>query len=93
MGTIENFNVGFVFRNSGKLESVYNDSDYGTYYTDDSSEHRIEIRSNVVLRESTYEIGLSLEYMYLLASVGNWDRFITQERLKWDEQKIIGNQG
>jgi hypothetical protein len=93
MGTIENFNVGFVFRNSGKLESVYNDSDYGTYYKDDSSEHRIEIRSNVVLRESTYEIGLSLEYMYLLASVGNWDRFITQERLKWDEQKIIGNQG
>lgn len=93
MGTIENFNVGFVFRNSGKLESVYNDSDYGTYYTDDSSEHRIEIRSNVVLRESTYEIGLSLEYMYLLASVGNWNRFITQERLKWDEQKIIGNQG
>jgi hypothetical protein len=93
MGTIKNFNVGFVFRNSGKLESVYNDSDYGTYYTDDSSEHRIEIRSNVVLRESTYEIGLSLEYMYLLASVGNWDRFITQERLKWDEQKIIGNQG
>lgn len=93
MGTIENFNVGFVFRNSGKLESVYNDSDYGTYYTDDSSEHRIEIRSNVVLRESTYEIGLSLEYMYLLASVGNWDRFITQERLKWDEQRIIGNQG
>lgn len=93
MGTIENFNVGFVFRNSGKLESVYNDSDYGTYYTDDSSEHRIEIRSNVAIRESTYEIGLSLEYMYLLASVGNWDRFITQERLKWDEQKIIGNQG
>lgn len=93
MGTIENFNVGFVFRNSGKLESVYNDSDYGTYYTDNSSEHRIEIRSNVVLRESTYEIGLSLEYMYILASVGNWDRFITQERLKWDEQKIIGNQG
>lgn len=93
MGTIKNFNVGFVFRNSGKLESVYNDSNYGTYYPDDSSEHRIEIRSNVVLRESTYEIGLSLEYMYLLASVGNWDRFITQERLKWDEQKIIGNQG
>lgn len=93
MGIIENFNVGFVFRNSGKLESVYNDSDYGTYYTNDSSEHRIEIRSNVVLRESTYEIGLSLEYMYLLASAGNWDRFITQERLKWDEQKIIGNQG
>lgn len=93
MGTIENFNVGFVFRNSGRLESMYNDSDYGTYYTDDSSEHRIEIRSNVVLRESTYEIGLSLEYMYLLASVGNWDRFITQERLKWDEQRIIRNQG
>lgn len=93
MGTIKNFNVGFVFRNSGKLESVYNDSDYGTYYPDDSSEHRIEIRSNIVLRESTYEIGLSLEYMYLLASVGNWDRFITHERLKWDEQKIIGNQG
>lgn len=93
MGTIKNFNVGFVFRNSGKLESVYNDSDYGTYYPDDSSEHRIEIRSNIVLRESTYEIGLSLEYMYLLASVGNWDRFITHERLKWDEHKIIENQG
>lgn len=82
MGKIENFNVGFIFRDTGKLESVYNDCDYGTYYPDDSPEHRIEIRSNVVLRESTYEIGLSAEYMYILASVGNWNEFLENERLK-----------
>ena len=82
MERIENFNVGFIFRNTGKLESVYNDSDYGTYYPDDSPKHRIEIRSNVVLRESTYEIGLSAEYMYILASIGNWNEFIENERLK-----------
>lgn len=82
MGCIENFNVGFVFRDSGKLESVYNDSDYGTYYPDDTPEHRIEVRSNIVLRESTYEIGLSAEYMYILASIGNWNEFLENERLK-----------
>lgn len=82
MEKIENFNVGFIFRDTGKLESVYNDSDYGTYYQDDSPEHRIEIRSNIVLRESTYEIGLSAEYMYILASVGNWNEFLENERLK-----------
>lgn len=82
MEKIENFNVGFIFRDTGKLESVYNDCDYGTYYPDDSPEHRIEIRSNIVLRESTYEIGLSAEYMYILASVGNWNEFLENERLK-----------
>lgn len=82
MEKIENFNVGFIFRDTGKLESVYNDCDYGTYYQDDSPEHRIEIRSNIVLRESTYEIGLSAEYMYILASVGNWNEFLENERLK-----------
>lgn len=82
MEKIENFNVGFIFRDTGKLESVYNDYDYGTYYPDDSPEHRIEIRSNIVLRESTYEIGLSAEYMYILASVGNWNEFLENERLK-----------
>lgn len=82
MEKIENFNVGFIFRDTGKLESVYNDCDYGTYYPDDSPEHRIEIRSNIVLRESIYEIGLSAEYMYILASVGNWNEFLENERLK-----------
>jgi hypothetical protein len=82
MEKIENFNVGFIFRDTGKLESVYNDCDYGTYYPGDSPEHRIEIRSNIVLRESTYEIGLSAEYMYILASVGNWNEFLENERLK-----------
>lgn len=82
MEKIENFNVGFIFRDTGKLESVYNDCDYGTYYPDDSPEHRIEIRSNIVLRESTYEIGLSAEYMYILASIGNWNEFLENERLK-----------
>lgn len=86
---IDNFNVGFVFRDSGKLESVYNDNDYGTYFVDKDPRHRIEVRSNIVLRESTYEIGLSSEYMYILASVGNWNRFISQEKLKWSMRESI----
>lgn len=89
LGCIENFHVGFIFRETGKLESVYNDCDYGTYNPDNQVGHDIQIHSNVVLRESTYEIGLSAEYMYLLSSIGNWNGFIEGMRNKSDVMDMI----
>ena len=86
---IENFHVGFVFKNTGKLESVYNDCDYGTYNPDSQVGHDIQIHTNVVLRESTYEIGLSAEYMYLLSSIGNWNDFIEGMRNKGNVLDMI----
>lgn len=79
---IENFKTGFVFSHTGKLESVYNDIDYGLYNPDGQTGHDLYIASNVVLRESTYQIGLSAEYMRILASVGNWHDFIDSIKMK-----------
>lgn len=79
---IENFKTGFVFSHTGKLESVYNDIDYGLYNPDGQTGHDLYISSNVVLRESTYQIGLSAEYMRILASVGNWHDFIDSIKMK-----------
>lgn len=79
---IENFKTGFIFSHTGKLESLYNDTDYGLYNPDGEKNHNIYIYSNVVLRESTYQIGLSAEYIRILESIGNWNDFIESIKIK-----------
>ena len=79
---IENFKTGFIFSHTGKLESLYNDTDYGLYNPDGEKNHEIYIYSNVVLRESTYQIGLSAEYIRILESIGNWNDFIESIKIK-----------
>lgn len=79
---IENFKTGFIFSHTGKLESLYNDTDYGLYNPDGEKNHDIYIYSNVVLRESTYQIGLSAEYIRILESIGNWNDFIESIKIK-----------
>lgn len=82
MGCIENFKTGFVFSHTGKLESRYNDIDYGLYNPDGVSGHDIMIKSNTLLRETTYELGVTAEYSRILESVGNWNDFMESERIK-----------
>lgn len=80
--TLENFKIGFVFSNCGKLESRYNDLDYGIYNPDGKPGHDIDIRSNIVLRPTTYEIGITDEYSRVLMDAENWNMFKEAERMK-----------
>lgn len=63
-GGIEAFQPGFVFREAGGTEAVYNDKPEIPHYKIDG--HDLKITSNVVLRESTYTLGITAEYERLL---------------------------
>lgn len=63
LGDIRNFKEGFIFRDAGGTESLYNDSVNFPYFTDG---HWITITDNVVIRNSTYELGITEEYRRVL---------------------------
>ena len=63
-GGIEAFYEGFTFEKAGGLEAVYNDTPATTMYKRDG--RIIKITSNVVLRPSTYTLGLTADYKRLL---------------------------
>lgn len=58
---------GFIFRKAGGNELIYNDDKtYGVHYVDGNS---IEVTRNVVIKESTYQLGLSADYKRLVEQV------------------------
>lgn len=65
-GGYDAFKIGFVFRDGGGTESVYNDNNYGLYNIDG---HDIYITRNVVIRESTYELSMAETYKRLIYSL------------------------
>lgn len=65
----DNFKVGFTFNKAGGTESVYNDRSYGWYdITDNGKVHTIYIGKNIVIRPSSYTIGITVEYERVLES-------------------------
>lgn len=65
----DNFKVGFTFNKAGGTESVYNDRDYGLYdIVDNGKKHSIYIGKNIVIRPSSYKIGITAEYERVLES-------------------------
>ena len=62
---IENFKPGFTFSKAGGLEAVYNDNINKYYITSDGI--KIHVTDNVVLRPSTYTLGITAEYDYILS--------------------------
>lgn len=62
-GGLQAFDIGFVFRDAGGLESVYNDDDFGAYTIDG---REIYITRNVCLRPSTYTVSITEDYATLL---------------------------
>ena len=71
LGSIENFEEGFIFHDAGGTESIYNDfPDVDTWEIDG---HRIRITSNQVIRESTYTLSLTDEYRRLINYLSNVD--------------------
>ena len=65
-GGITAFHEGFTFEEAGGLEAVYNDDINEVIDVDG---HILKITSNVVLRPSTYTLGLSADYKRLLTEV------------------------
>ena len=63
-GGLNAFKPGFVFTEAGGTESVYNDHpEIGTICRDG---HKIEITPNIVIRDSTYTLGITAEYENIL---------------------------
>ena len=76
---IENFKPGFIFTAAGGTESVYNDTAYGTITRDG---HSLDITANVVIRDSTYTLGITDEYTKLIADSRFYQKIIENRRLK-----------
>ena len=66
-GGLSAFRVGFKFVDAGGLEAVYNDVPEIKSYTVDG--RMIPITKNVVLRPSTYTLGLAADYARLLENI------------------------
>ena len=64
LGTIDKFKEGFIFSDAGGTESVYNDEPEIAFYEIDGK--IIAITSNVVLKDSTYTLGVTADYRRLL---------------------------
>lgn len=63
LGSIDNFREGFTFTKAGGTEAIYNDNVRMTI----RKEGRIlDIRDNVVIRPSSYTLGLTAEYRAIL---------------------------
>ena len=78
LGCIENFKEGFIFKDAGGTESVYNDNIYMELFIDG---HKLVVTDNLVIRDSTYTLGLSGDYERLLNRV---------YEIKYAEFDIIG---
>ena len=73
-GGLEKFKPGFIFKLAGGTESVYNDTIRETRFIDG---HELEITPNVCIRESTYTMSYTDEYLALLN-----DPFIYQKLIR-----------
>ena len=62
-GGLKAFKQGFTFVDGGGTESVYNDDIFGWYEVEG---RKIYITKNVVIRDSTYRLGITEEYENLL---------------------------
>lgn len=63
LGRIENFKEGFIFEEAGGTESIFNDD---VYMTIEVEGHDLTITDNVVIRDSTYTLGITQEYRDIL---------------------------
>lgn len=68
---IKRFKEGFIFRKAGGTESIFND--HPEIKEVRIQGHTQKITSNVMIRESTYTLSLTMEYKRLLAFLANTD--------------------
>lgn len=65
-GGLEAFKQGFTFVDAGGTDAIYND--HVDMYTVDDQGNQIHITPNVVIKESTYTLGITGEYKRILHS-------------------------
>jgi hypothetical protein len=75
---IHNFRPGFIFRDAGGTESVYNDHVHYDYFIDG---RHILITDNVVIKPCTYELGITEEYFRILKGI---------DKIKYADHDIPG---
>ena len=78
LGCIENFREGFVFHDAGGTESIFNDDIDMTVERDG---HQIRITDNIVIKPSTYTLGLTAEYRAILDGLAD---------IKYSDHNIYG---
>ena len=83
-GGLEAMQEGFIFREAGGSESVYNDLSYGIYHTPEGD---VDITSNVYIKESEYTLGMTAEYIRLLEASQKL-KFSYQQYKGWYERKL-----
>lgn len=69
-GGLSEFKDGFIFRKAGGTESVYNDDPVVKEIEREG--HKLKITSNVLIRDSTYTLGVANDYRRLLDNVKFW---------------------
>ena len=69
-GGLDAFKEGFIWRDAGGLESVYNDDPEIKEVEIDG--HQLKITSNVLLQPSTYTLGITGEYARILENPVIW---------------------
>ena len=74
-GGIESFKEGFTFYKAGGTESVYNDAPEVKRLT--VGEHSLEITSNVLIKDSTYTLGITGEYRKILEDPAIWIEYFS----------------
>lgn len=71
LGKLENFKEGFIFKEAGGNELIYNDDPIPKHIKIQG--HDLEITSNVAIYESTYTLGVTQEYRKLIYGLCNTD--------------------
>ena len=71
LGNIENFKEGFVFRDAGGTESIYNDNPNIDKVV--INNHDIEIIPNIAIYPSTYRLDTTIDYRKLINYLSNTD--------------------
>ena len=63
LGTIENFKEGFIFKDGGGTESIFNDN---VDFIINIDNHMLRITDNLVIKDSTYTLGITSDYRAIL---------------------------
>lgn len=71
-GGLERFKTGFVFRDAGGTESLYNDIPAGEKIKITREGKQIDVISNVYISESEYTLGVTAEYLRILDNSKIW---------------------
>jgi len=78
LGSIENLKEGYIFTKAGGTESIFNDDIDETIMVDG---HELRITDNIVIRPSSYTIGITAEYEQILKGCCD---------IKYSDHSILG---